>query len=74
MEKDQLNSPLSGPFTEAAEFVRLLLAEGKITREEALRLTEEAYQVSMRSQLMGIDVKQDEHPDEWPPTPTDSSG
>lgn len=66
--KSPLDSPQAGPFGEAAEFVRELVRQGKMTREEALRLTEEAYQASMRSQLNGIPVEHGEHVGEWPPT------
>ncbi len=56
-------TPKAGAFGEAAAFVRTLVAQGLMDREEALRITEQAYRDTMLAQMQGIDVGL---PDELP--------
>lgn len=51
------STPLAGPFAETAAFVRQAFADGRITQEEALRLTEQAYRDTMLAQLGGYPVE-----------------
>jgi len=53
------SAPQAGPFAEAAAFVRLAVAEGRMTAEEGLRLTEQAYRDTMLAQLAGYPVETD---------------
>ena len=53
-----------GNFSEAAAFVRKLVADGKMTADEGLALTEKVYRQTMLDQLMG--VPQPERPEELP--------
>lgn len=45
------STPQAGPFAEAAAFARQAVAEGRMTAEDALRLTEQAYRDTMIAQL-----------------------
>lgn len=58
MEKlKQSPGPQAGPFAETAAFVRIAVAEGRMTAKEGLRLSEQAYRDSMIAQLGGFPVE-----------------
>lgn len=56
-------TPKGGSFSEAAAFVRVLVKQGRMSREEGLILTEQAYRDTMFAQMQGLDVGL---PDELP--------
>ena len=62
--KPAKGSVFGGAFSETAAFVRKLVAEGKMTPEEGLRITELAYRNVMLGQLFG--EPQPARPEELP--------
>ena len=55
-----------GAFSEAAAFVRVLVAKGEMTFEEALIITEKAYRQTMVDQLAGRPLVPRGRPEELP--------
>jgi len=61
-EKNLPRNTYGGYFSEAASFVRELVSQGEMTRDEALRISEKAYRRCMTDQLAGRPVA--ERPEE----------